>query len=251
MSVVAVKEKPILFSSAMVRAILEGRKTQTRRMVKPQPPKEIADSISHWCDTGYLYGFGKIAYSGDRKIVWPRSSGLECNSIKCPYPVGTRLWVKETWQQVYSTGGGKWACVTKPRKDSKAKLVYLADFPDGQHPPRWRSSIHMFRWASRIDLEVTGVKVERVQDISEADVFAEGVQIPFHDGRPLLAIAGPGPVAHDYLPAGAVEKGTLKIIDQPAFVRAHYAALWDTINGKGSWASNPWVWAYTFRRIDP
>lgn len=223
MKAVAAKEKPILFAPAMVRAILDGRKTKTRRMVKPQPPSHIADSIDHWCDTGFIYGFGKIAYNAAGEIVWPRSMGFECNSIKCPYPVGTRLWVKETWQQVYSTGGGKWACVTKPRKDSKAKLVYLADVPDGQHPPRWRSSIHMFRWASRIDLEVTGVKVERVQDISEEDAKTDGAEAH--------ACGIPG-------------------WPDPSF-KCGYALLWDEINRAGSWATNPWVWAYTFRRLDP
>lgn len=174
------KERPILFSAPMVRALLDGRKTQTRRVVKPQPTATREEAIR-------TYG------KGGTFILEAGFFG-----VRCPYgQLGDRLWVRETWG----------ACAGSP--------VYRADdnatCPDGG---RWKPSIHMPRWASRITLEVTGVRVERLQDISEEDAIAEGV--PEQRGDPWA-----------------------------------FQCLWDSINGareRCSWAANPWVWAITFSR---
>jgi len=161
-------ERPILFSAPMVRAILDGSKTQTRR-------------------------------------VWKMPRG--CDECRRPYgQPGDRLWVRETWRS-YPDG-----------------IVYRADyrdtdFADAVHAP-WRASIHMPRSASRIELEVTGLRVERLQDISEADANAEGVKHSLH------------------LPGGR-------------FARENFAHLWWTIHGDESWEANPWVWVVSFVRVKP
>lgn len=180
-------ERPILFSAPMVRAILEGRKTQTRRIVKHQP----------------------LPWVGPDPPGWPPP---------CPYgQLGDRLWVRETWAQPTSLDPGP--------------TFYRADYPScvprqfENVPPaeavRWRPSIHMPRWASRITLDVTGVRIERLQDISEADAMAEGV-VETH--------------AH--------------LRDLGPCMEWCYAFedLWTRINGAGSWNANPWVWVIEFKR---
>lgn len=140
------KERPILFSGEMVRAILEGRKTQTRRVIKPQP-----DSA--------------------RNSVFVKS-GFETKhgyEIKCPYgQPGDRLWVRETW--------GLWDTDPKDGPE-RAKIFYRATDENRRdlRYQRWRPSIHMPRWASRINLEITNIRIERVQDITEEDAKAEGL----------------------------------------------------------------------------
>ena len=179
------KEHPILFNGEMVRRLLDGRKTQTRRVIKPQPEEQLLFAES--C------GFS----------AWVSPSlNLDEGAMRCcPYGVpGDRLWVRETWFQGYAT-------------------VYRADYPGDQAGPsgdpadKWRPSIHMPRWASRITLEVTGVRVERVQDISIGDAYAEGIS----DGNWL----------------SPVEK---------------FILLWDGIYAKRgySWESNAWVWVVEF-----
>ncbi len=201
------KEKGIPFKAEMVRAILEGRKTQTRRVMKPQPTDR-----------------------GDGNINW-KGQLASCNYIAthldCPYPIGTKLYVKETfspWSDEF----------TKKMVRSKDAAVYRADYRNGTTSlefggcEHWKPSRFMPKWAARIWLEVTNVRVERVQDISEADAKAEGVIIKPSAGIASNVCGGnPGPAQFEYY------------------------ALWESINGKGSWDSNPWVWAYTFKRISP
>lgn len=150
----AIKERPILFSAPMVRALLDGRKTQTRRVVKwkfgpngtPATPIETVDQFAD-----LVQGLAENL-SGDP---------VPFAACKCPYGVpGDRLWVRETWQDI--------GC------EDRTEYIYLASVADGHHPPTWRPSIHMPRAASRITLEVVSVRVERVRDISEADAIAEG-----------------------------------------------------------------------------
>lgn len=189
------KERPILFSATMIRAILDGSKTQTRRIVKP----EIR--VVHAIYPDASISTNRIFEKGDGRI-------------HCPYgQPGDRLWVRECFG--YS--------------DSEDEtLTYRADNPSRPHetPARWRPSIHMPRWASRITLEVTGVRVERLQEISEADAKAEGVpcEIIF---------------------------GTDRGIDGKAFPIREYRDLWESINGLGSWEANPFVWVVEFKRITP
>jgi hypothetical protein len=194
------KERPILFSAPMVRALLSGTKTQTRRVVKPQP---YADEQGNACWNGSNFGQdgrGPLF----RSLASPVPSS-RTKRVHCPYGApGDRLWVRETWCSL-TTG-----------------FAYAAD-PIWSRAPgeRWRPSIHMPRAASRITLEITGVRVERLQDISEPDAQAEGCALecmtPTGDDSG-SAIHGPG----------------------------GYRALWESINGPGSWEANPWVWVVEF-----
>ena len=222
------KERPILFSAPMVRAILEGRKTQTRRVVKP--------AGVHAC--GYMSGtFGDPSkFSFGKRGVGSRDpyNFFVEHDVRCPYGApGDRLWVRETWNTSENC---------RPRISEP--YIYAADLDtDGRikWAARWRPSIHMPRKASRITLEITGVRVERLQEISEADVFAEGVQIP-RDAvtkKPLLKITG------DESPLPFLPKD----YTAEQFIRAHYAALWASINGPESWAANPWVWVVEFTKL--
>lgn len=212
-------EKPILFSAPMVRAILDGRKTQTRRVIKPQP---VAES------DGWGMDLTDRVYYDDDERGWCTDSVVRPGKSQPrrlpnqPFPVGTRLWVPETW------------C------DYGGKTIYRANYgaatpiSDGIGGP-WKPSINMPRKSSRITLEITGVRVERVQSISEEDAIAEG--IPKQDR---VGVICPSPI------------GQLAIGTAPH--RNIYALLWDRINGKrdgASWASNPWVWVIAFRRIKP
>lgn len=176
----SMKGHPILFSAAMVRAILEGEKTQTRRIAR-------------------LNASGRVAWKGHNWHCDDPESRLAC-----PYgQPGDRLWVRETWADTMS---------------DPPEAVYRAD--GERHPSsflKWKPSIFMPRWASRITLEVTGVRVERLQEISKADVIAEGI-----DG----------------------------LSDIHAGWHQPYAQLWDSINAKRApWSSNPLVWVIEFKRV--
>lgn len=211
------KERPMLFSAPMVRAILDGRKTVTRRIVKARDLE--------WMDV----------HQGLREPD---------KAERCPYgQPGDRLWVRETWQFYDWTDDGQ-PCVRFaadnaskwPLRIPEEQADRLTEIWAGLSAPenysidnhardrRWRPSIHMPRWASRITLEVTSVRVERLQDISEADALAEGVT---DDGSLVTDLAGN-------------DRGG-------AF--AAFAALWEVINGADSWDDNPWVWVVEFRRL--
>ena len=204
------KERPILFSGEMVRAILEGRKTQTRRVVKPtqSTPKVAPLRMEPWIIDGEWQedDNGAPCWSG----FHPDYPG-EAKWFSCPYgQPGDRLWVRETWAQHFG------------------ELRYRADeAPDGYYhgAKGWKSSIFMPRAISRITLEITDVRVERVQEISEPDAEAEGITPEF--------------------PARAQD---ISGSDQRAF-----ANLWDSINAKRGygWDANPWVWVVSFRRVQP
>ena len=213
-------DRPILFSAPMVQAILDGRKTQTRRAVKPQPAGEIRrvePDINHWIDTKY----------------WERQNqkenrGIGTRGFACTYgQPGDRLWVRETWMDLQGTG-------IEIVTGSRERYAYGADTPRGSYGDdqrkcyglKWRPSIHMPRAASRITLEITSVRVERLQDISEADAQAEGVT---DDGSLVTDLDGKD------------RGGTI----------AAYATLWEVINGVGSWDDNPWVWVVSFKRAFP
>lgn len=193
-------EKPILMSALMVRAILYGRKVQTRRACK-------------FTEGGHLKGVG----------THKRWHPADPNAVQAsPYgQPGDRLWVKET------------LCVAESPEGEKC-YAYRADnwteapSVDG----KWMPSIFCRRVASRITLEITAVRVERLNDISEADAKAEGSPAP--TGR-----RGCYPAPWATAKAG------------PCNYRESYRKLWESINGIGSWAANPWVWVITFRRMKP
>jgi hypothetical protein len=211
------KERPILFSGEMVRAILDGRKTQTRRVVNRY----------RWHYKDGSTSLLRTIYHGSPISDWEMAAMLP----SCPYgQVGDRLWVRETWN-VYSGGyddyAGGWEVGypygTIPKeKPFDATMFYAADGEDGP----WRPAIHMPRWASRITLEITDIRVERLQDISEEDAIREGVKGCCFDSMT-------GAACYDYPTVTARER---------------FQKLWDGINGKRghSWESNPWVWVISF-----
>lgn len=200
------KERPILMSGPMVRAILDGAKTQTRRVIKPHPQPG-----SHLSG-----GVGLSNADGKAWAIWDTDELLKVpgNAAVCPYGrVGDRLWVRETFTY-YSTGYYE-------RPDMG--VFYGADgMGKRSDPGRWRNPIHMPRAMSRITLEICDIRAERVQDISEADIHAEGV-LPFDC-----------------------------IYSQPLAKRL-FQELWNSINGDkpgSAWADNPWVWGIVFRRVE-
>lgn len=204
-------EKPILFSAPMIRALMAGTKTQTRRSVKPQPPEGI---VRHcWYDAP-LYGFTK---DRDVSADWHIARLLACK--------GDRLWVREAWKP-HSTFDH-----LPPRDIPQSKVFYLADGGYSPSGSRGRPGIFMPRWASRLTLTVADVRVERLQDISRDDAIAEGL-IKDQTASPLAVEMG-----CDWSFEGDTRFGS------PV---SAYAALWDHINGAGAWVSNPWVVAYTF-----
>lgn len=220
------KERPILFSAPMVRAILAGTKTQTRRVVKPQPPSEVT-SAGVMSAPGRGYDGEWSWLSGDPKDC--DSWGFVGEEFRCPYgQPGDRLWVRETFYH-----HGACACY---RADG------WTDAPDVGYQvtpaPKWTPSIHMPRWASRILLEIFSVRVERLQAISDADSVAEGISCyPFRpdDGFPVCD-------------GFTYRENDGKCGLWPKAAQA-YRELWESINGPGSWDANPWVWVVEFKRV--
>lgn len=206
------KARPILMSAPMVRALLDGSKTQTRRIVKDIPWHEGVNQ--RFSQLRALHAAGLWQFHGSEDASRP---------FRCPYgQPGDLLWVRETTAFWWSKG--------KPTRVAG----YRADVDDpdwdgfGHDDPWWLSfdwtpSIHMPRWASRLTLELTGVRVERLQDISEKDGRAEGME-PFGFGW--RAWEGQPHVLH---------------------ARHAYQDCWNSINGFGSWNENPWVWVLTFK----
>lgn len=228
------KERPMIFNGEMVRAILDGRKTQTRRMLTPR----------------HLEMIGKAAQVGE---CYPLESGQQhANSQSyyrewCPFGVvGDRIWVRETWADVNHEG----CPAVAYRADSEVRDLNEED-GDEQDPNlekywfanwypdlisgtegKWTPSIHMPRWASRITLEITGVRVERLQNISNEDVDAEG----FAGDYPTSALPS-------LFPGEPSDWSHLSMRDC-------YGVLWKSIYGEESWKANPWVWVIDFRRIE-
>lgn len=204
--------KPILFSTPMVKAILEGRKSQTRRVVKPQP-----EGLPMYCYAGsHKADIGKW-HHGDKRYT-------------PPYHGDDLLYVRETWADLRGMGFGN-----DPRTDKPWNFAYKADIKPGSESDRaridfgvkWRPSIHMPKEAARLFLVVKDVRVERLQDISEEDALAEGCDQP--DWPRFVKIHG--------------ERKDL------FNAKEAFEYLWDSINGKKYlWASNPWVWVVSFER---
>ena len=232
------KERPILFSAPMVRAILAGQKTQTRRVVKFPRSRDSFVLIDR--------GNGWWPYQSDDGETEICNDGCEhCYSSPYGQP-GDRLWVKETWRHTASSLEDARA-ITEDITSGIA-IDWRATYIDKciQHLgftredaemvddfEIWRPSIFMPRWASRILLDVVSVRVERLHDISEADAIAEGVS-------PLDGSEGPN--------AWGVSTNGIHLSAPTA--RSCYALLWESINGTGSWDANPWVWVLEFKQIE-
>jgi len=256
--------KPIIFSGPMVRAILDGRKTQTRRIVKDVPPMPDANcSPNNTARHSMPY---LDAYCGERRTEKnPRGMGRNWHwwqvddrpgpvAFRLPYAPGDLLWVREAFCQYHPSGVQEGRFSIEGRAGIPGpppvtyRVIYRADgdpvrvwhcdeYPyrtpvgprnelDAKHPkvcsefPGWSPSIHMPRWASRITLEVTAVKVQRLQDISNMDAVHEGVPFTELDKTP------------------------------DDLHRAQFADLWNSIHGPDAWGDNPWVAAYSFRRVE-
>lgn len=209
-------ERPIIFSAEMVQAILAGRKTQTRRVVgwKRTPYHSITER-----DDGMLW-------------PWRETEDAQDYWYPCPYgSPGDRLWVREAWRPVvdehlwdsieYRADGA----LRKPEVTNENTGFRFSSECDADDS-RWRPSIHMPRWASRITLEITGVRVERLQDVSEADALAEGCR----------------PIRPEIVQDGLIVRPGRSAVEE-------FRHLWEQINGPGSWAANPWVWVIEFERV--
>jgi hypothetical protein len=198
------RERPIIFNGEMVRAILAGTKTQTRRVLKPQPELVIQNGV--------------LSFKGCAAT----------SHVLSPYGQhGDRLWVREAWRTVREADD------MPPRDTSYAnRFWYEADAHADHHGHqlgygKLRPSMFMPRWASRITLEITDVRIERLRDISEADALAEGVERCVSD-------------------TSLVESG----LANGSIHADRFAKLWESINGAGSWEMNPPVWCISFRRTE-
>lgn len=214
------KERPILFSAPMVRAILEGRKTQTRRIVKG----------------GIRPAFGMYSFPAKGGGYWLYPNAINEILAECPYgKPGDRLWVREAfWLEEFK---GRMFRQVGPSSFHDPQLsdmrhvmtAYRADWKDEkpQGRERWKPAIHMPRAVSRITLEITEVRVQRLHEISHNDALAEGAA--FCDA------------GYRHLESG-------RVYDSPI---ASFRDLWERINGEQSFMNNPWIWALTFKRVQP
>ncbi|MBY6259096.1 hypothetical protein K3G69_21605 [Phytobacter diazotrophicus] len=232
------KERGMIFNAEMVRAILDGRKTQTRRIAKLSHERGMKNPVVR----------GK---NGQASYV-----GCHLAAMLCPFgQPGDRIWVRETWALLGNEDG---CCIDWNGKlckgdEREAARIYRASceqkpgdyglwsIPDDadwkmyteneKFEGAWRPSIHMPRWASRITLEITGVRVERLNDVSDTDAVAEGL-LPAGDMFP------------DYPGTFLTPKGDF------ATARVAFQRLWESIYGEESWQSNPWVWVVEFKRVE-
>lgn len=214
-------EKPILFKPELVKAILDGQKTQTRRVVKPQPEWFEPDAVWQFCTEGHG-GRGWYVHTDE----YPDEGS---DFYRCPYgEAGDRLWVREAWacgMPALKSGRGfiPHYGYVEPTWDLK-KIVYKADWGNVD-PPKWRPSIHMPRRACRLVLEIVDVRVERLQEITPQDAKAEGDKE--RSGFPEFHL-----------------RGALCHVDW-------FRHLWNSIHNKDGfdWKANPWVWVITFKQV--
>jgi hypothetical protein len=243
------KGRPIIFTDHSVEGILAGRKTQTRRVIKPQPSDEWHPEVCQYAPTR-VNRQGE-EYPGEEVFGAADEDEGRVSSYGRP---GDRLWVREAWR-TFEDSTMLDGVLFRTDKEfvpiencPRAADLWVVAHNNGIHGTKWRSPMFMPRWASRIKLEVTEIRVQRVQDISEEDARAEGVQpssmteediadMQISDYSPQLKklsqLLGPGSFSHKFT----------------------YQTLWDEINskrGKGefAWKKNPWVWAITFRRLE-
>lgn len=204
-------DRPIRFSGPEVRALMEGRKTQTRPVLKPQP------------DLRGRVDFGTIL-PGQRCVAY--GTAVEVGTLRLPYAPGDRLWVKEAHRFIAGTGSHNWDGAYQYRADGAVKYGrWMTADEWGEVDPsnRWRPSIHMPRWASRLTLHVTEVRVQRLQDIYTDDALAEGIERNWRPGASSLELMAQG------------------------VAKSAFAALWNSLHGPDAWDQNPWVAAISFK----
>lgn len=210
------KERGMIFNAEMVRAILDGRKTQTRRIVKLQPDEDGLAKVTNgpWVDTSE-------------------------RNYRCPFgDVGDRIWVRETFQGPLFDYEQMEAYLEDSSRFEKPEFCQYA--ADGGHRPEyqdaddnlrhgWRPSIHMPRWASRILLEITDVRVERLNSIHDVDAMREGIQ--------------------NLTTCSHADFGIPGVVNAQHPVRA-FQLLWESIYGADNWKANPWVWVIEFKVVN-
>ncbi|WP_148716842.1 hypothetical protein [Chitinolyticbacter meiyuanensis] len=237
------KERPILMSAPMVLAILAGTKKQTRRTVKPQPyQSEYEPALLHYDDVLKAPWVGTDGVKVPKGTHYHATTTTEGFAKRCPYgQPGDRLWVRESLQydseygHLYAAGGqhGQTVYLCSLFDDEDAQTGYSYD---GLLPERSVPSIHLPRRYSRLLLEITAVRVERLQSISEADAVAEGIER-----------------ANDFFNCPcwkSYTKGEEQAVVFPDDPIGSYHSLWESINGPDSWAANPWVWVVEFKRLE-
>jgi len=210
-------ERSILFNAEMVRSVLEDRKTQTRRILNGT-------------------GLAKL-----------RTDGTIDESYRPYGHIGDRLWVRESWTSGYQDGG--WGTIFRedgsfslgPRQHERGPHFHAKEI--GPHV-RWRPSIHMPRWASRITLEITDVRVQRLQDITEEEAQAEGVSPQIVTEQDIQDTMNGK--------SDSIIKRLAQILGPGEFTaKFKFGELWDSIYGEGAWRSNPWVWVVSFKMVKP
>ncbi|MCX9065112.1 hypothetical protein NLN84_05855 [Citrobacter portucalensis] len=213
------KERGMIFNGEMVRAILDGRKTQTRRIMKVQPEPSKSRPGDFWFSSKKLESMVHVS-----ELVPGNSPIADCHLFFqehcCPFgAAGDRIWVRETFTGNY-LDDDQIQDIKDGRDKASDLCEYRADYPDGyQVADGWTPSIHMPRWASRILLEITGVRVERLRDLSEDDAKSEGITPP----------------------SGGVLPGWE--------YRINFRDLWMSIYGADNWEANPWVWVIEFKVV--
>lgn len=249
------KERPILMKGAMVRATLEDRKTQTRRIIKPQLEglehfKRFVFEKHPFSPSSFVGTPAEGRVSGTERMGWVGEDAWgnaiaaeEADWISCPYGVpGDRLWVKETFT-LAEWYGDHYEPAGNPERRQTLKVLYRStedETLDDIMEMTWKPSIFMPRWASRITLDIESVRVERLQEISEDDAVAEGITAPRCEHCGYTRADARFQMDHRFCQS-----------PEPASAVPLYRSLWESINGAGSWDANPWVWVIQFRRITP
>lgn len=286
------KKRPILFSAPMVRALLDGSKTQTRRIVKWSGPK----GFPHFFDAAFVdspAGVNRLCVPYHHPDDQDSADGNPSHRHYCPYgDPGDRLWVRESFaiemmlrsersaSVLFKADGAFYRAYSADKRHhvSAFRDSWVLQGRDKGHcfaPSKFKPSIHMPRWASRITLEITGVRIERLQDISEADAAAEGVDFgpdkrhAWGQNKKWLAghcrdCEGWNPAAkqktaacgyfhgdetdvRDHRGAGCSTSFVLRKSSEPK--KFQFEFLWTEINGASSWDANPWVWVLEFKRV--
>lgn len=231
------KERPILMSAPMAVATIKDLKWQTRRIAKfPSWVDRVEQETDlYYCGEG-IHPSGPCEHAKCSHIGGHNGEGCASTfTLKCPYgKIGDRLWVRENYrfEKFFEIWGiDDWAATVRYPADDATRKIYQCDAPENvgfwpgaairKYEGKLRPGIFMYRWISRITLEITDVRVQRLQDISDDDCFAEGIQQVVNDGQ-----------------------------KDDGSARGAYKALWESINGSGSWSLNQFVWAISFRRIN-